>query len=484
MKKVLLLCICLASTLATKAQTEDKKWNFGLHGGLIQYHGDLGRDWYKTDKTAYGFAGITVSRYLWKYLDLNFLYTRGTLGYNSGVTGFKSDYSSASINLRLNLIGPEFAVRPYVFGGWGGILFDRQLNFHKEKIDTTFPVVGGGINFRLSPVLSLNLQETFMFTNNDRRDGVVAGKKDDFLMHMAGLTFNFGSKKDADNDGVSDSNDKCPDTPAGVTVDKKGCPVDRDGDGVADYLDTCPDAAGNALMNGCPDRDNDGVTDLSDRCPDTRGTIALKGCPDTDGDGVADLDDKCPSSPSGSKVDVNGCPMDDDKDGVMNDVDRCPNAFGPESLRGCPDTDGDGVADIDDRCPNNKGTIENKGCPEIAKQDAVRITYIGSKIFFENNSDKLKVASLVLLDELTKILNKYEGANLFIDGHTDSNGSDEFNQVLSQKRTNSVRAYLIEKGIADSRLTATGFGESKPIATNQTSLGRAKNRRVELRTAY
>lgn len=73
MKKVLLFCICLASTLATKAQTEDKKWNFGLHGGLIQYHGDLGRDWYKTDKTAYGFAGITVSRYLWKYLDLNLL---------------------------------------------------------------------------------------------------------------------------------------------------------------------------------------------------------------------------------------------------------------------------------------------------------------------------------------------------------------------------------------------------------------------------
>ena len=484
MKKLLLLCICLLATFATKAQTEDKKWNVGLHGGIIQYNGDLGRDWYKSDKTMYGFAGISVSRYLWKYLDLNVLYTRGTLGYDSGVTGFKSDFSHIAADLRFNLIGQEYFVRPYVFGGIGAILFDRQLNFHKRKIDTTFPVAGGGINFRLSPVVSLNLQETFVFTNNDSRDGIVNGKKDDYLMHMAGLTFNFGSKKDADNDGVSDSRDKCPDTPAGVAVDSKGCPLDRDKDGVADYLDTCPDVAGTALMNGCPDKDNDGVSDAEDRCPDQKGTVALKGCPDADGDGVADLDDKCPNSKAGSPVDATGCALDNDKDGVMNDVDRCPDVYGPASLKGCPDTDGDGIADIDDRCPNAKGTMENKGCPEIAKQDVVRITYIGSKIFFENNSDKLKVASLVLLDELVTILKKYDGANLAIDGHTDSNGSDEFNMVLSQKRTNSVRTYLTSKGVADSRLTATGYGETKPIADNKTSLGRSKNRRVELKIAY
>lgn len=484
MKKVVLLCICLVSALATKAQTEDRKWNVGLHGGVIQYHGDLGRDWYKTDKTMYGFGGISVSRYLWKYLDINAMYSRGTLGYDSSVTGFKSDFSAANIDLRWNFITSDYIVRPYVFGGVGVILFDRQLNFHKELIDSALPTVGGGINFRLTPVLTLNLQETFMFTNNDSRDGVVSGKKDDFLLHTAGLTFNFGSKKDADKDGVSDSNDKCPDTPTGVAVDKKGCPLDKDADGVADYLDKCPDVAGSAMMEGCPDKDSDGVTDAEDRCPDAKGTIALKGCPDTDGDGVADLDDKCPNSKAGIRVDATGCAMDNDKDGVMNDEDRCPDVYGPTSLKGCPDTDGDGVADIDDKCPNAKGTMENKGCPEIAKQDVVRITQIGSKLFFENGSDKLKVASLVLLDELAKILNKYEGANLFIDGHTDSNGSDALNLNLSQKRTNSVRVYLISKGISDTRLTATGYGESKPIADNKTALGRAKNRRVELRTAY
>ena len=484
MKKLLLLSICLASTITTKAQTEEKKWNVGLNGGIIQYNGDLGRDWYKTDKAYYGFAGISVSRYLWDFLDINANYSRGTLGYDSGKTGFKSDFSAVSLNLRWNLINQKYAIRPYVFGGIGAILFDNNLSFDKQKIDTAFPTAGGGINIRLTPELTLNLQETFMYTNNDSRDGMVSGKKDDYLMHSAGLSYSFGKKKDADNDGVSDSKDKCPDTPAGVSVDKNGCPVDKDSDGVADYLDACPDVAGSTMMNGCPDRDNDGVADTNDRCPDLKGTVALKGCPDSDNDGVADLDDKCPSTKTGTKVDASGCALDNDKDGVNNDEDRCPNLYGPASLKGCPDTDGDGVADLDDRCPNSKGTIENKGCPEIAKQDVVRITYIASKLFFENNSDKLKVASLVLLDELTAILNKYEGANLFIDGHTDSNGSDAFNVTLSQKRTNSVKTYLLGKGISENRITATGYGESKPIADNKTSLGRAKNRRVELKINY
>ena len=148
------------------------------------------------------------------------------------------------------------------------------------------------------------------------------------------------------------------------------------------------------------------------------------------------------------------------------------------------DTDGDGVADLDDRCPNAMGSIENKGCPEITKADVVRITYIGSKIFFENNSDKLKVASLSQLDELTKILQKYEGASLTIEGHTDSVGTAAYNETLSQKRSNSVKFYLIEKGISEGRLTALGYGESKPIASNKSALGKAKNRRVELKTNY
>ena len=335
----------------------------------------------------------------------------------------------------------------------------------------------------------LNLQETFMYSNKDRRDGIDNAdgdfkKKDAYLTHMVGLTFNLGNSLDTDKDGVSDKKDNCPDTPTGVAVDKMGCPLDKDSDGVADYLDNCPDMPGSKTLNGCPDKDNDGVEDSKDRCPDQAGTVTLKGCPDADKDGVADIDDQCANTKPGTKVDAKGCATDSDNDGVMDDVDRCPNVAGVLALKGCPDTDGDGIADLDDKCPKSKGTAENKGCPEIAKADIVRITYIGSKIFFENNSDKLKVASLSQLDELSKILYKYEGASLTIGGHTDSVGADDFNVTLSQKRAESVRQYLIGKGISVDRLTSIGYGESQPVADNKTTLGRAKNRRVELKTNY
>ena len=491
MKKLLvMLCIGFGFTFTANAQTEEKKWNIGVHGGLTQYNGDLGRDWYETTNTAYGFGGLSISRYLGKLFDVSVLLSKGTIGYNNGSTAsFKSDFNAASINLRFNMVAPEYIIRPYVVAGVGAILFDNQVNFHQEKIDYMLPTAGAGLNIRLSPVVMLNIQETFMFSNKDRRDGVDNGtsdfkSKDAYLTHMVGLTFNLGNSVDTDKDGVSDKKDTCPGTPEGVAVDKLGCPLDRDADGVADYMDTCPDVAGSKMLNGCPDRDNDGVEDSKDRCPDQAGTAALRGCPDADRDGVADMDDNCANTKMGTKVNSNGCALDSDGDGVTDDVDRCPDVAGVMALKGCPDADGDGIADLDDRCPTVKGTLENKGCAEITKAEITKITMIGSKLFFENNSDKLKVASLSQLDELTKILLKYDGANLIIEGNTDSVGKDDFNMTLSQKRTESVKEYLIGKGISGSRLTAIGNGESKPVASNKTALGRAKNRRVELKTNY
>ena len=505
MKKLLLICICFALALIANAQTQDKKWNFGLHGGISQYDGDLGNDFYKTDMAYYGVGGISISRFVGSHFDLNLLLTKGTVGFynEGGINNFNSGFTSALLNFRFNIIAPKYAVRPYLFLGGGAMLFD--------KIDFVAPSFGGGINFKITPVVMLNLQETFLYSMSDKRDGVVKNENDMYLLHTVGVTFNFGKKKDADNDGVSDYRDKCPDTPASIVVDKDGCPLDKDADGVADYLDECPDLAGTKTLKGCPDKDGDGIADKDDDCPDAKGSIvlkgcpdkdsdgiadkddrcpdlagpkALKGCPDADNDGVADLDDKCPNTKAGYKVDAMGCPTDNDKDGVINEEDACPDKAGPVVFKGCPDTDGDGVADNEDRCPDVKGTITNKGCPEISKADVKKITQIASKIFFQTNSDKLKVASLAQLDELAEILKRYEAANLLIEGHADSQGEDAYNLTLSQKRTESVKTYLMGKGIMESRLTAVGYGESKPIANNNTSLGRAKNRRVELKTSY
>ncbi len=484
-KTLLLLCISTAYAFSAAAQTQDKKWNIGLHGGASQFNGDYRNDFYKTkDMSFYGFGGLSVSRYLGTHVDISLLATKGSIGFNSPTGKSSTDVSTATLNLRFNILGPKSFVRPYVFVGGGAMLFDKNLSISEKKVDYVAPSFGGGINFKMGPSVMLNLQETFLYSTSDKRDGVISGGNDSYLFHMAGLTFNFGKKKDRDNDGIADRNDKCPDTPVGVVVDKTGCPVDTDKDGVADYMDACPEIAGVELLKGCPDKDGDGITDNDDRCPDVAGLGVLKGCPDGDGDGIADLDDKCLDTKAGYKVDATGCAMDNDKDGIINEDDTCPDAAGTAALKGCPDTDGDGVADNEDRCPEVKGTIENKGCPEITKEEEKKITQIANRIFFENNSDKLKVGSLEQLDQLSAILTKYEGANLLIEGHTDTNGSDEYNMTLSQKRTESVKVYLTGKGIAESRLTATGFGETMPIADNKTSAGRAKNRRVSLKTSY
>jgi outer membrane protein OmpA-like peptidoglycan-associated protein len=484
MKKLLLLSMSVALALIMNAQTIDKKWNIGLHGGITQYKGDLGNDFYKTDMPLYGFGGVSVSRYIASHFDLNVLITKGAVGFHRDTLQFSNNFTSILLNARFNILTSRFPVIPYLFVGGGAMLFDKDIDVDAAKTDWIAPSFGGGLNVKLGPAVMLNIQETFLYSSNDKRDGVEAGSNDMYLLHSVGFTFNFGKKKDADKDGISDYKDKCPETPASVAVDKIGCPLDKDADGVADYIDGCPDIAGNKELKGCPDKDGDGVADKDDTCPDVTGLIALKGCPDEDKDGIADIEDKCPETNPRYKVDILGCPVDNDQDGIFNEDDLCPDLAGTATAKGCPDKDGDGITDTEDNCPDIAGLLVNKGCPEIAKEDSVKITNIASKIFFETNSDKLKVASQAQLDELVIILKKYEQANLTIEGHADSQGADDFNLKLSQKRTESVKTYLMSKGIMESRLTAVGFGESQPIADNNTSECRAKNRRVELKTSY
>lgn len=291
---------------------------------------------------------------------------------------------------------------------------------------------------------------------------------------LAGSVFYRGCP-DTDKDGITDNIDQCPDVPGLGSL--FGCP-DRDGDGVADHLDLCPDLPGLSAVNGCPDADADGITDENDACPYLFGLAAFKGCPDSDNDGVPDHLDLCPTLAglSGS----NGCPfLDGDGDGVANENDLCPDFKGTPATKGCPDSDGDGVSDPEDRCPYVAGPPGNKGCPEIKKEDRETIALAVRSVQFEFGSDRLTPVSKQSLDKVGVVLGKYPGQKVFILGHTDSKGSDAFNLKLSERRAIQCRQYLINKGIAADRLTAKGFGESKPVATNKTTEGQAKNRRVE-----
>jgi len=235
------------------------------------------------------------------------------------------------------------------------------------------------------------------------------------------------------------------------------------------------------------DTDKDGVPDDEDQCPLQPGTAKWHGCPvpDTDHDGIDDEHDSCPTIPGVARY--NGCPVPDtDHDGIDDEHDSCPTIPGVARYNGCPipDRDGDGVNDEEDRCPDSAGPVENHGCPlpkviMPAARDSVN--YIAHNILFNPGSDQLKDSSFIALDRLAAILQTHSDWLLTIEGHTDNQGTPPHNLMLSQKRSDAVKDYLVKKGIAEARLTAAGLGQEHPIATNKTAGGRAINRRVELK---
>jgi outer membrane protein OmpA-like peptidoglycan-associated protein len=255
--------------------------------------------------------------------------------------------------------------------------------------------------------------------------------------------------------------------------------TDTDGDGIYDKDDACPEVPGLEVFNGCPDSDGDGIEDREDRCPNEAGPKEFNGCPDSDGDGIPDIDDKCADVPG--LAEFNGCP-DTDGDGVADPDDECPDVAGPAENNGCPwpDKDGDSVPDKDDLCPDVPGTVANQGCPEITEGVRKSLNEYAKTILFDTGKSSIKDQSAGVLNNIIEILKEYANARFNIEGHTDSVGSAKLNQSLSEERAGAVRNYLIENGIASDRLESAGYGEDRPIASNNTREGRRTNRRVEI----
>ncbi|NUO51048.1 MAG: OmpA family protein [Polyangiaceae bacterium] len=221
------------------------------------------------------------------------------------------------------------------------------------------------------------------------------------------------------------------------------------------------------LTRGDIDTDKDGYPDNVDLCPtepeDGKPPFTTDGCPgtDRDGDGIPDVLDKCPDVP-------------EDKDGI-NDNDGCPE----------DDADKDDIPDAQDACPKEPGSAspdkEKNGCPQFIKRiKGSNEIQVLKKVEFEFGSARLSAASFPILDEVVKLLQANPEITLMsIEGHTDNVGSDETNLRLSKDRAKSCLDYLVQKGVKKERLTSEGFGEAKPIESNDTPQGRAKNRRTE-----
>ena len=453
------------------AQTPDKKWGIGLMGGVNQYNGDYGNSLFQFDKALYGFGSLSLNRYLNSSFNIGIQGSYGDYGYHKTWTlneseTFKGQKGDGALLLSYKfdngyIFKKNATLAPYLTAGVGAAAYGGD-NINKDGSDFIMPV-GGGIKCNLSGTVALQYQFLYYFTDHDTRDKAVAKDKDGYGQNSLGLVFNFGKAKDSDKDGVPDKLDKCPETPQGVAVDNLGCPVDADMDGVPDYLDKCSNTPKGVKVDklGCPvDADMDGVPDYLDKCPNTlKGvTVDKDGCPmDTDGDGVPDYLDKCPNTPKGVTVDRNGCPTDKDGDGIPDYLDKCPDVF---------------------------GIAANKGCPEVKKETKQIFEKALTGIQFESGKDVIKKTSYYILNQVVKVMKENPNYNLEINGYTDNQGKAERNLVLSQKRANAVLRYLSDKGIATTRMTATGYGVTNPVADNKTTEGRSKNRRVEFKVVF
>jgi OOP family OmpA-OmpF porin len=328
-------------------------------------------------------------------------------------------YSSAKVHYNI-LPKENYFFAPYIAAG-------LAIGYRKEKTGFYVPV-GLGVHIPVANGVFVNLASHYQVPLGN---AVVPN-----IIHSAGFVYWWSRSKKVK-----------PVTPKPVEII---LPKDTDNDGVVDTEDGCPTIPGRKEMLGCPDKDNDGVADKEDRCPEVAGLRSLSGCPDKDKDGIEDSKDACPDVAGLLKY--NGCPT--------------------------PDTDKDGFNDEVDKCPQVASSV-NEGCPEIKLEDKKKIEMAAQGVNFETGSAILSKASFANLDKIAAILKAEPTYLVDIEGHTDNVGNAEKNVTLSQKRADACKEYLMKAGIDAARISSVGYGDMKPIESNDTKSGRAKNRRTE-----
>jgi outer membrane protein OmpA-like peptidoglycan-associated protein len=310
-----------------------------------------------------------------------------------------------------------WSITPFVVLGGGALGVSSERSALGSDVDPSMHF-GGGVKFYINRYVMLRLDIRDVISHKRGVDNVFNAHNPEVLL---GLSFTLGRKKNQAK-------------PAPVVAG----PSDRDGDGILDDQDACPDDAETYNdyqdEDGCPeyDRDGDGIWDDQDACPDEAETV----------NGYQDED---------------GCPeFDRDGDGIWDDLDACPDE--PETDNGFQDED---------------------GCPDELPDAVKAFTGAIKGITFENNSDAIRPSSTKTLDNAVQVLTDNPDIRIKIMGHTDAKGDRSHNLDLSQRRAEAVKKYFVDHGIAESRMTTEGFGPDKPVDTNNTSAGRANNRRIE-----
>jgi outer membrane protein OmpA-like peptidoglycan-associated protein len=453
LSKILFATMLVLGITSVSAQDANNPWSIGIQtnavdfyptgedaplGGTFDEYFNTGDHW----NTLPSMSRLTVGRYIGAGVVFELAGSLNQIEqYGDRSVPQMSYYAlDGSFNYSLRALLNDGWLDPVIGVGGGYTIIGDQDDANISNLDAATLNGKVGINFWFTDNIALTLESNYKHVFDI--DGAT------HFQHAGGVKFMFGGT-DSDGDGIYDKDDECPETPG--LPEFNGCP-DSDGDGIEDRMDACPEEAGLAEFDGCPDTDGDGIANPNDDCPEVAGLAELNGCPDADGDGVAD------------------------------NKDDCPNEAGPAENNGCPyeDMDGDGVLDKDDECPEVAGTAANNGCPEPDVEVISELNEYSKTVLFDLNKATIRQDSQEALKSIAEIMNEYPNTIFHIEGHTDSTGSAEYNEKLSRERAASVEMWLEENGVPNNRLTSEGYGEERPIATNNTAAGRQDNRRVEI----
>lgn len=494
----LILSILLLTSVCTiSAQVKTHGVAFGLAGGATVGDMDFGRD---------NQFGITLNGFIRHAIV-------GPLeGQISGMAfgrlkrddadAYRTDITTGDYRILLRLFSANWA-SVYLYGGIGGLYYNvkeppAQISPESTESDgwTAFAPAGGGLQLKITDRVSLDMSGGYNFTNSDELNRVIAGEKDGYFSGMAGFTWTLESgNADPDHDGLTNKMEKQlgtdknnPDSDGDKLLDGEELnryqtdplKADSDGDGLDDFMELKTYNTNPRLSDG----DSDGLNDKSEVM--VYGSSPLKA--DTDDDGLNDSDEIMTYKTDPKMADTDGDGLSDGDEVLKLQTD-------PLNV----DTDADGLTDreeilaykTDPRNPDSDGGTVNDG-PEVKRgtdplesdDDVILEVKEGLPIILEGvtfNSGKADItpASAAVLELAYRTLKAYPDMEVEIRGYTDSVGNRLSNVKLSQRRADSVRMWLIGKGIDPARLYARGFGPENPIASNDTPEGRAKNRRIE-----
>jgi len=461
--------------------------DFGYKGGL-QFNGVLPTTEFESDN------GLALSSYLFKGFFRFELSNDWQLEANAGFGKLKGDdynkstYETSIIPIEARLLYTPFELEswnPYLYAGLGLVNYSvtkKPVSVSPLAVETdgwTLGIpVGIGTEIKLSDEVALDLSAGYNWSTTDNYNYYsIKGTNDGFINLGIGISLsNESLNTDKDNDGLLRGQElKLGTDPNNPDTDGDGL---KDGEEVNTYKT-------NPLKT---DTDGDGLNDGEEVMK--YHTDPLKA--DTDGDGLKDGDEVMKYKTDPLKADTDG-------DG-LNDGEEV-NMFKTDPLKA--DTDGDGLTDGEEvmkyktdplKADTDGGTVNDgievkRGTNPLDPKDDIPVTVVEKEMTFDNvhfgfDKHNLTKSEKKILDNAYDVISKLTDAKVTLGGHADAIGSDKYNQKLSEKRANIVKVYLVKKSLGDTQITAEGFGESKPVASNKTAKDRAKNRRVEISAKY